>query len=162
MARKNIYPWCTATTWWRGINYHSGEEDSIQSWVCNQFKLQRMGGGSFYFSYLRLKKWVHNCAPYDLGSTIPVKRSWDYNITHFRLKFRNKSFWINAKISVPKMCKIVVSWSLKERKAWFSARTTCLTKHEHYYNVFLCSTIECLIHMYLQLWHIIFLKKLLW
>ena len=78
------------------------------------------------------------------------------------LKFDNKSTWNNPKISVPKMCKIVVSWSLKERKAWFSARKTCLTKHEHYYNVFLCSTIECLIHMYLQLWHIVFLKKLLW
>ena len=29
------------------------------------------------------------------------------------LKFDNKSFWNNPKISVPKMCKIVVSWSLK-------------------------------------------------
>ena len=30
------------------------------------------------------------------------------------LKFDNKSFWNYSKISVPKMCKIVVSWSLKK------------------------------------------------
>ena len=30
------------------------------------------------------------------------------------MKFDNKSIWNNPKISVPKMCKIVVSWSLKE------------------------------------------------
>ena len=30
------------------------------------------------------------------------------------MKFDNKSIWNNPKISVPKMCKIVVSWSLKD------------------------------------------------
>ena len=31
------------------------------------------------------------------------------------MKFDNKSIWNNPKISVPKMCKIVVSWSLKRK-----------------------------------------------
>ena len=30
------------------------------------------------------------------------------------MKFDNESIWNNSKISVPKMCKIVVSWSLKK------------------------------------------------
>ena len=30
------------------------------------------------------------------------------------MKFDNESIWNNPKISVPKMCKIVVSWSLNE------------------------------------------------
>ena len=30
------------------------------------------------------------------------------------MKFDNESIWNNPKISVPKMCKIQVSWSLKE------------------------------------------------
>ena len=31
------------------------------------------------------------------------------------MKFDTKSIWNNPKISVPKMCKIVVSWSLKRK-----------------------------------------------
>ena len=35
------------------------------------------------------------------------------SVVIFSLKFDNKSFWNYSKILVPKMCKIVVSWSLK-------------------------------------------------
>ena len=36
------------------------------------------------------------------------------SVVFYSMKFDNKSIWNNPKISVPKMSKIVVSWSLKE------------------------------------------------
>ena len=53
----------------------------------------------------RMAKKQQNCLPERAGMCSVVNSS---------MKFDNKSIWNNPKISVPKMCKIVVSWSLKE------------------------------------------------
>ena len=52
----------------------------------------------------RMAKKQQNCLPERAGMCSVVNSS---------MKFDNKSIWNNPKISVPKMCKIVVSWSLK-------------------------------------------------
>ena len=41
------------------------------------------------------------------------ERAGMHSVVISSMKFDNKSIWNNPKISVPKMCKIVVSWSLK-------------------------------------------------
>ena len=51
-----------------------------------------------------MAKKQQNCLPERAGMCSVVNSS---------MKFDNKSIWNNPKISVPKMCKIVVSWSLK-------------------------------------------------
>ena len=51
----------------------------------------------------RMAKKQQNCLPERAGMCSVVNSS---------MKFDNKSIWNNPKISVPKMCKIVVSWSL--------------------------------------------------
>ena len=52
----------------------------------------------------RMAKKQQNCLPERAGMCSVVNSS---------MKFDNKSIWNNPKISVPKMCKIVVSWSLE-------------------------------------------------
>ena len=42
-----------------------------------------------------------------------LERAGMFSVVISSMKFDNKSIWNNPKISVPKMCKIVVSWSLK-------------------------------------------------
>ena len=42
------------------------------------------------------------------------ERAGMHSVVISSMKFDNKSIWNNPKISVPKMCKIVVSWSLKD------------------------------------------------
>ena len=53
----------------------------------------------------RMAKKQQNCLP---------ERARMCSVVNSSMKFDNKSIWNNPKISVPKMCKIVVSWSLKE------------------------------------------------
>ena len=53
----------------------------------------------------RMAKKQQNCLPERAGMCSVVNSS---------MKFDDKSIWNNPKISVPKMCKIVVSWSLKD------------------------------------------------
>ena len=43
------------------------------------------------------------------------ERAGMHSVVISSMKFDNKSIWNNPKISVPKMCKIVVSWSLNKR-----------------------------------------------
>ena len=52
-----------------------------------------------------MAKKHQNCLPERAGMCSVVNAS---------MKLDNKSIWNSPKLSVPKMCKIVVSWSLKE------------------------------------------------
>ena len=60
------------TTHQKKTIYNVSMVEPVQNWMV---ELKKAGACIPYFAYLRLKKWVHNCAPYDLGSTIPGKRS---------------------------------------------------------------------------------------
>ena len=55
----------------------------------------------------RMAKKQQNCLPERAGMCSVVNSS---------MKFDNKSIWNNPKISVPKMCKIVVSWSINRER----------------------------------------------
>ena len=56
-----------------------------------------------------MAKKQQKCLPERVGMCSVVNSS---------MKFVNKSIWNNPKISVPKICKIGVSWSLKNFNLW--------------------------------------------